>query len=409
MKSADVPSSIVRLPLEVLEVFIQYSPVSSQLATSRVSKLFHSLTIRPLYRDISLCSPRVVVACCRTLISNNTAAKTVRSFSINYTHYSSSSNSLLSAYYSRIKKALLALSGLYTLKLLVHDPYFVNLLNHCMFPTLRQFECYLTPSTLLIEFLNRHPRINYLQVSPHENTSELSEDDNKLPALELPRLQYFAGNVQSLQFLGTACTLRAAIISWNAMDTNPDLAFSALQRSSRDTISIRLPDVLSLHISNVLLVDANPTETYLQAIRAFLPRFTQLQRLKINCIDYWEMGDISCQIDQDFSTVTEWGDACPSLIEITLPRKLVSLLNDLSWYRVSESVWIPDPKHTAGGAVIVEGLDGRLERTTPTPIEFIETIANVRSQLGGMLRPNTGDLSIRHEGDPGDERNEPSA
>ena len=52
-----------------------------------------------------------------------------------------------------------------------------------------------------------------------------------------------------------------------------------------------------------------------------LPRFTQLQRIKIVCIDYWENGDISCQIDQDFTTVTEWSEACPSLTEISLPRK----------------------------------------------------------------------------------------
>jgi len=72
--------------------------------------------------------------------------------------------------------------------------------------------------------------------------------------------------------------LRAAIISWHTMDTNPDSAFAALQRSSRDSlsllscrrrgwnldliqaISIKLPDLRSLHISNVLLVDSRPTE-----------------------------------------------------------------------------------------------------------------------------------------------------
>ena len=61
------------------------------------------------------------------------------------------------------------------------------------------------------------------------------------------------------------------------MDTDPDLAFAALQHS-RDTlgvvscrrrgwnldlieaISLRLPEVISLHISNVLLVDSSPTD-----------------------------------------------------------------------------------------------------------------------------------------------------
>ena len=34
------------------------------------------------------------------------------------------------------------------------------------------------------------------------------------------------------------------------------------------------------------------------------------------------MGNVSCQIDLDFATVTEWGQACPSLSEIMLPREL---------------------------------------------------------------------------------------
>ena len=33
------------------------------------------------------------------------------------------------------------------------------------------------------------------------------------------------------------------------------------------------------------------------------------------------MGDIKCQLDKDFATVTEWGEACPSLLGITLPRE----------------------------------------------------------------------------------------
>lgn len=294
MKSEGESSSkIVQLPLEVLEVFIQYSSISTQLAISRVSKFFHDLTLRLLYRHISLCSPTTVVACCKTLMSNPSAARAVRTLMISYTYvyclsdmfntqwiyryYSTSSNSLLSAYYSIIKKALSVLSGLHTLKLLVHDPYFVTLLNRRMFPALHQFECYLKPSAELIFFLNHHRKITYLQVSPEENTSEPIDSDSVLPEIELPCLQYFAGNVQSVPCLGPACALRAAIISWNVMDTDPDLAFSALQHTSNTTLALvscrrrgwnidlidklsqRLPDILSLHISNVLLVDSNST------------------------------------------------------------------------------------------------------------------------------------------------------
>jgi len=62
-------------------------------------------------------------------------------------------------------------------------------------------------------------------------------------------------------------------------------------------------------------------QSYLQTMRVTLRNFTRLRKLRINCIDYWQMGDVKCQLDKDFATVTEWGESCPSLVEITLPRK----------------------------------------------------------------------------------------
>lgn len=138
------------------------------------------------------------------------------------------------------------------------------------------------------------------------------------------------------------------------------------------------------------------------------------------------MGNISSHIERDFATVTEWGDACPSLVEITLPRELRTTYSarlkdsfhsspipdskELSWYRISENVWIPDPQHTAGGTWLyntivmkrhprwnnfVDGLEDRLEKTAPTtPTDYIEIIATVRLRLGGMLRETKGDPSV---------------
>jgi hypothetical protein len=144
---------------------------------------------------------------------------------------------------------------------------------------LRHFESYLKLSNPLIKFLNRHPNINYLQVSKYEDTSILS--DVTFPTLNLPKLQYFAGNGQIVSAISDVSNLRAAIVSWDAVDTAPDIAIKALERSSFDTLTLlscrrrgwnldlvqiisnHLPDILSLHISNVLLVDSNPTEVSL--------------------------------------------------------------------------------------------------------------------------------------------------
>lgn len=188
----------------------------------------------------------------------------------------SSPNSLLSAYYLLVQKALRSLPELQSLKLLVHDAHCISLITHCTFPSLRHFESYLKLSDPLINFLNHHPTISYLQVSAHEDTSVLS--DHISQTINLPKLQYIAGNGQSIAALNDVTILRAAIVSWDAIDTSPDVAIKALERSSFDTltflsctrrgwnldliqiISIHLPDIPSLIISNVLLVDSNPTE-----------------------------------------------------------------------------------------------------------------------------------------------------
>lgn len=189
---------------------------------------------------------------------------------------SSSANSHLSAYYLLVQKALRSLPELQIIKLLVHDTHFITFIKHCTFPSLRHFESYLKLSNSLIKFLNRHPNITYLQVSPYEDTSVLSDDI--FQTLSLPKLQYFAGNGQSVPAIGDASILRAAIVSWDAVDTAPDVAIKALERSSFDTLTLlsctrrgwnldliqiisnHLPDILSLHISNVLLVDTDPSE-----------------------------------------------------------------------------------------------------------------------------------------------------
>ena len=77
-------SPILRLPLEILEVFIGFASVSSQLSLARVSHFFHSLALRSLYRDVTLCTPKAVVSCCRTLAVNPVAALSVRSLLITY-------------------------------------------------------------------------------------------------------------------------------------------------------------------------------------------------------------------------------------------------------------------------------------------------------------------------------------
>ena len=55
------------------------------------------------------------------------------------------------------------------------------------------------------------------------------------------------------------------------------------------------------------------------------------------------MGEVECQLDKDFATVTEWGESCPSLVEITLPREChrhsFSYLNISSLKKIDLFIW----------------------------------------------------------------------
>ena len=133
------------------------------------------------------------------------------------------------------------------------------------------------------------------------------------------------------------------------------------------------------------------------------------------------MGDVKCQLDKDFATVTEWGESCPSLVEITLPREYhrtsssLSLIdsfffffglvdsNGLAWYKISNTLWIPDPRHNTAitwlrDAMILKRfrwdfMSDELEQTlckstaaANPPSEYTETITAVRHRFGTLLR-----------------------
>lgn len=273
LPSAAAP--IFRLPYEVLEEIVDISSPASQILLCRVSKLFRSLTIRSLYRDISLTSPADTVSCCRTLAGSLEAATCVKSLSISYrcallasplhtwSHGLISlpvTRNFLSSFYGLISKALRSLTNLQSLKLLVLDPSLVFALRYCTHPFLHLFECYLGLTTPLIAFLNRHPRIFYLQISPHYNEHQalsvpLWTQSTKAPlpllppVVHLPRLEYFVGNSHSLPIITSYAALRAAFVFWDD---------SAVPSFTPSTPSMNAPDPLS---EAILPLEMTSTQT----------------------------------------------------------------------------------------------------------------------------------------------------
>jgi hypothetical protein len=82
-------------------------------------------------------------------------------------------------------------------------------------------------------------------------------------------------------------------------------------------------------------------------------------------VDVYGIADLACRMDVDFLIITSWGEACPSLMEISLPRSsqpfssyffVVDDIYDLmtvdsgrlSWHRITENFWIPDIENVNG-------------------------------------------------------------
>ncbi|KAF9456671.1 hypothetical protein BDZ94DRAFT_332371 [Collybia nuda] len=360
------PSIRTSLPVELWEKIVDSVRPDAHLSLCRVSKLFHSLAVRSLYYDISLDSPSATAACCRTLANNLNTASAVRNLTITYTPSEPLKYHYFPSFYQLLGRALRCLTNVRDLRLSVLDPNYIQVLARCQFPSLHHFECYLTLTTPLVSFLNQHPSITYLQIAPNEALSPASWPPPTRPGVVLPKLEYFVGNSECISALACDASLRSAFLFWDAVDATPQDAIMALERSSSDTINLLscrrrgwnldlidlistwLPNIYVLSVTNLLVIDAHPSQVrtktprissaYLDAIRGLLSRFTDLHRLDLHCVDTFRMGEVECRMDDDFATVSGWGAACPTLSECILSHS-----NGLKWIRVVDDVWVPDP------------------------------------------------------------------
>ncbi|KAJ7108318.1 hypothetical protein C8R44DRAFT_636661 [Mycena epipterygia] len=352
-------SPIRRLAPETLEEIIAFAPRESHLALCRVSKLLYALCVRSMYCDITLRSPSAVIRCCRTVARNPIVASAVRRFEISYTP--TALPPPLPTFYALIGRALAQTPNIHHLVLLVPDPNYVAALAHCALPRLIHFQCCLALEGRLAAFLNRHRQIGYLQLgAPAEGTFF---PGSGFPAqhllVALPKLEYLVANTSTCVAPAIQCaSLRAAFITWpfvtftlwppapfpplHAAPLTQTLNVLACRRPGwnldlLDGISRRLPHIYALSLTNLFFgaeeIRGQPTP--LQAMTAYLPRFSALQRLTITCTD--ADGEIDLEdMDSAFDTVTAWGAACPSLVECVVPQS-----NELRWLRVTDNLWLP--------------------------------------------------------------------
>lgn len=81
--SEQLRTTMLFLPVEVLELIVQATEIPDQLTLCISSKVLNELAVRSLYRRIDLAQPLVkAIRCCKTLVSNEAAALSVRSIRI---------------------------------------------------------------------------------------------------------------------------------------------------------------------------------------------------------------------------------------------------------------------------------------------------------------------------------------
>ncbi|KAG6835028.1 hypothetical protein H0H93_005490, partial [Arthromyces matolae] len=260
------------------------------------------------------------------------------------------------SFYTLIRRALCRMPHIQELNLMVLDPNYQQVLDHPSFHSLSHFECRLGLSESLISFLNRHRTIVYLQLSPG---STFETSSVVLPRVVLPKLQYFVGNSECGSAVVPDASLRAAFLSWENTISAPLDIINSLERSSGETInliscrrsgwnldlidliSIRLPDIYVLIITNLFIFTARPNDSYVRAIERSLSRFSVLRDIRLHCFFYLEG---SRNLDEEFDIVSSWGKACPSLIHCALPHS-----QGMKWVRFQTyNIWIPDATDPQG-------------------------------------------------------------
>ncbi|KAJ7123260.1 hypothetical protein C8R43DRAFT_43556 [Mycena crocata] len=338
-------SPIGRLAPETLEEIIGFAPPAAQRALCRVSSLWHALCVRTIYADIVLSSPPAVVKCCRTLASNPTVAAAVRSFEIVYRRGLGSPE--LPPFYALVAHTLQQTHNLHRLSLRVPDPvYATAVLSSChSLPRLGHFEtCEGVLTESLVAFLNRHPRIRFLQLGAPAHATQHSSASNSdalnrhsQAQISLPHLEYFMGPSACVAPVVRCAALRAAVItdwdldSFTGSFTNPPPhpvphvggnppadtiddsdPLAALAGSSTQTLNVlsvraplrtapggsnstglirriadELPHIYALNITSVA-IDGDAQDAMHQLVvedyGRHLARFTALQRLEINCV-----------------------------------------------------------------------------------------------------------------------------
>lgn len=217
------------LPIELLDIIMENSPQANQASLGTTSKLLNEVATRHLYRDIKLTSPSQIVRCCKTLVSNASASAATRKLFFGVKDGSGSfppwvtprcririlpnwsSDYILvrfgdrfQVFYRLIARALQKTCHLTTLKLLPVDWRFSPFLHEVYVPELRDLAIAVVNTSLVSCFLDRHSKIDVLQLICVEHDSNLY----------LPALFSFKGCQSVVTNLARSSSLMHISVAW---------------------------------------------------------------------------------------------------------------------------------------------------------------------------------------------------
>ncbi|KAJ6510760.1 hypothetical protein C8R45DRAFT_921476 [Mycena sanguinolenta] len=217
------------LPNEVLFYIMQHTPKADQAVLSRVSKLFHTLCLPVLNRDVKIKGSRSISLFCSGIVQNPSRANAVRSFILaRWAAESPYSSALVThrpdrPYENRVKiRNNLILASLQLMLRLNHlsiSPFVLDESRHCRslvekpnFPRLISCNIWV-PDGLLVEvFLAQHSNLKRIYL--HSRHCMVPSESVRI---SLPNLEYYEGDAVFILTVD-AVRLKEVQLTWHSAD-----------------------------------------------------------------------------------------------------------------------------------------------------------------------------------------------
>ncbi|KII94852.1 hypothetical protein PLICRDRAFT_47860 [Plicaturopsis crispa FD-325 SS-3] len=345
---------LLDLPIELISEIAEYAPRNDLLTLCTVSRVVGELATRVLYRDIDLSTPNTTVRCCRTLVTNGVAARSVHFISIYLEDWEcmTPNPTLFPAFFRLVRNALGRLKQVTRCLLRTVDTLGLDtILSISHFPHLLCFRTGQIDHSTLVPFLQRHPSLEELHVlSLVQGT--LSDISAAPPAsLNLPRLKWLAGTFPLIRLIRTETSICELTILRGTDDRDFDSLLSFIEHCTTHLQSLRvvssfwdgetiyaiakhLPDLNFICFVHPPHVDF-ATHDFVRCVGEVMPRFTSLISLTLPGVTSLYSPTIPQSVlDTEYKTVLDWTGRCSTLEVCSFP-------SCVKWTRIHNKIWIP--------------------------------------------------------------------